>query len=107
MSVEKYMKAFLARLTLWASPSAAASVLAVSLAEAFLAATLLGVLGACQTPTFPSCHMVVVDRPARLRWWLISTPIHCRSGCTQHSDQDRGIARPTVTVSCAVCTTRM
>lgn len=61
MSVEKYMKAFLARLTLWASPSAAASV---------LAATLLGVFGACQTPTFPSCHMVVVDRPARLRWCI-------------------------------------
>ena len=66
------MKAFLARLTLWASPSAAASVLAVSLTEAFLAATLLGVFGACQTPRFPSCHVivVVVDRPARLRWCI-------------------------------------
>ena len=70
MSVEKYMKAFLARLTLWASPSAAPSVLAVSLTEAFLAATLLGALDACQTPILHRCHMDVVERPARLRWWI-------------------------------------
>ena len=66
MSVEKYIKAFLARLTLWASPSAAPSVLALSLTEAFLAATLLGVLGACQTPTFRRCHTFILNgQPGR------------------------------------------
>ena len=68
MSVEKYMKAFLARLTFGALSSAAISILTVSLTEAFLAATLLGSLGACQAPIPSRCHLVVVERPAGLRW---------------------------------------